>query len=209
MAPYLEEVRKLDKRFLSLELQHIRAALTRKATTSPSERFDVSPRAQASLKKDSQAISHTPRCRHSATSRRASRCAIHGCAGLWPDLGSPLVAGAGASGRLQGCGVQGLPAPRHVARQATSYCLRDGELYRRRPNGVSLQCISEEQGCELLADIHGVDCGHHSSPHTLAGKVFLSGFYWPTLLRDTPELVRSDEACQIHAKQIHQPAQWL
>jgi hypothetical protein len=49
-----------------------------------------------------------------------------------------------------------------VARQATAYCLKDGELYRRRPNDVSLRCISKEQGRELLADIHGGDCGHHS-----------------------------------------------
>ena len=51
----------------------------------------------------------------------------------------------------------------HVARQATTYCIQDGELYRKRPNDVSLRCISREQGNELLADIHGGDCGHHSS----------------------------------------------
>ena len=50
-----------------------------------------------------------------------------------------------------------------VARQATAYCIMDGELYRKRPNDVSLRCITREQGKELLADIHGGDCGHHSS----------------------------------------------
>ena len=50
-----------------------------------------------------------------------------------------------------------------VARQATAYCIQDGELYQKRPNDVSLCCISREQGKELLADIHGGDCGHHSS----------------------------------------------
>ena len=50
-----------------------------------------------------------------------------------------------------------------VARQAMTYCIRDGELYRKRPNDVSLHCISREQGKELIADIHGEDCGHHSS----------------------------------------------
>ncbi|XP_020160919.1 uncharacterized protein [Aegilops tauschii subsp. strangulata] len=54
-----------------------------------------------------------------------------------------------------------------VAWQATAYCLQDDELYRKRPNNVSLRCISEEQGCELLADIHGGDCGHHSLSRTL------------------------------------------
>ena len=61
----------------------------------------------------------------------------------------------------------------------------------------------------MLADIHGGDCGHHSSSRTLVGKAFRSGFYWPTALNDAAELVKSCEACQFHAKQIHQPAQGL
>ena len=88
----------------------------------------------------------------------------------------------------------------HVARQATAYCIKDGELYHRRPNDVSLRRISKEQGLELLAGIHGGDCGHHSTSRTLVGKAFCSGFYWPTALNDTTELVSSREACQFHAK---------
>ena len=87
--------------------------------------------------------------------------------------------------------------------QATAYCIKDGELYRRRPNDVSLRCISREQGIELLSYIHGGDSGHHSSSRTLVGKAVRSGSYWATALNDATELVRSSEACQFHAKQIH------
>ncbi|XP_020152401.1 uncharacterized protein [Aegilops tauschii subsp. strangulata] len=97
----------------------------------------------------------------------------------------------------------------HVARQDIAYCIQDGELYRRRPNDVSLWCISKEQGCELLVDLHGGDCGHHSSSRTLMGKAFRSGLYWPTALNDATELVRSCETYQFHAKQIHKPAEAL
>ena len=90
-----------------------------------------------------------------------------------------------------------------VARQATAYYIKDGELYRRRPNDVSLRCISKDQGKELLTNIHGGDCGHHSSSWTLVGKAFRSGFYWPTALNDAVELVKACEACQFHAKHIH------
>ena len=62
-------------------------------------------------------------------------------------------------------------------------------------------------GRELLKDIHQGDCGHHSSSHMLVGKDFCYGFYWPTALKDATELVKSDEACQFHAKKVHQPAQ--
>ena len=58
----------------------------------------------------------------------------------------------------------------------------------------------------MLADIHGGDCGHHSSSRTLVGKAFCSGFYWPTALNDATELVKSYEACQFDAKQIHKAA---
>jgi hypothetical protein len=45
-------------------------------------------------------------------------------------------------------------------------------------------------------------------PHAV-GKAFWHGFYWPTALQDAAELVKSCEACQYHAKQIHTPAQAL
>ncbi|KAM0915484.1 hypothetical protein ACQ4PT_010819 [Festuca glaucescens] len=96
-----------------------------------------------------------------------------------------------------------------VARQASGYCIKDGDLYRRRPNGITLKCVSVEEGRELLSDIHAGECGHHSSASTLAGKVYRSGFYWPSTLTNAIELVRACEACQFHAKQIHQPAQEL
>ena len=82
-----------------------------------------------------------------------------------------------------------------VARQATAYCIQDGELYRKRPNDVSLCCISREKGKDLLADIHGGDYGHHSSSRTLVGKAFRGRFYWPMALNDAVELVKACEAC--------------
>lgn len=61
----------------------------------------------------------------------------------------------------------------------------------------------------MLADIHGGDCGHHSSSRILAGIALRSGFYWPVALEDATKMVQACEACQFHAKQIHQPTQWL
>ena len=82
-----------------------------------------------------------------------------------------------------------------MVRQASAYCIQDGELYKRRPNNVSLKCISRKQGRELLADIHDGDCGYHSLSRTLVGKAFRSGFYWPTALNDATKLMRACEAC--------------
>jgi hypothetical protein len=64
-----------------------------------------------------------------------------------------------------------------IVRQASGYCIKDDDLYQRRPNGVALKCISTHQGQELLMDIHAGECGHHSSAATLTAKAYRSGFY--------------------------------
>ena len=33
-----------------------------------------------------------------------------------------------------------------IARQAKSYCLHDGDLYRNRPNGAALRCVPAKEG---------------------------------------------------------------
>jgi hypothetical protein len=93
-----------------------------------------------------------------------------------------------------------------IVRQASGYCIKDGDLYRRRPSSVALKCILTHEGQELIRDIHASECGHHSSAITLAGKAYRSGFYWPSALSDAAEMVKRCEACQFHTKQIHQPA---
>jgi ribonuclease HI len=94
-----------------------------------------------------------------------------------------------------------------IVHQASGYCIKDGDLYWRRPNGVALKCISTHQGQELLRDIHVNECGHRASASTLTAKAYQRGFYWPSALWDAAEMVKRCEACQFHAKQIHQLVQ--
>jgi hypothetical protein len=96
-----------------------------------------------------------------------------------------------------------------IAHLAKRYTLVEGDLYRRGANGVLMQCITQEEGCELLTEVHGGECGNHASSHILVGKAFQHEFYWPTALQDAVELVKTCKACQFHAKQIHMPAQTL
>jgi hypothetical protein len=96
-----------------------------------------------------------------------------------------------------------------IARLAKRYMLVEGDLYQRGANGVLMQCITREEGCELLVEVHGGECGNHASSRTLVGKAFQHGFYWPTALQDAVELVKNCKACQFHAKQMHTPAQML
>ena len=67
-----------------------------------------------------------------------------------------------------------------IVRLAKRYVVVEGDLYRRGANGILMQCITQEEGRELLVEIHGGECGSHSSSRTLVGKAFRHGFYWPT-----------------------------
>ena len=69
-----------------------------------------------------------------------------------------------------------------VARRSSMYQFVDDALYRRRSNNVKLKCIPQEDGLELLAEIHGGICGSHIGSRALAGKAFRQGFFWPTAL---------------------------
>jgi hypothetical protein len=88
---------------------------------------------------------------------------------------------------------------------AKRYTLVEGGLYWCGANDVLMWCITQEDGCELLTEIHGGECSNHASSCMLVVKAFRYGFYWPTSLQDAIELVKRCEACQFHAKLIHTP----
>jgi hypothetical protein len=52
-------------------------------------------------------------------------------------------------------------------------------------------------------EIHEGMCENHAASRTLVGKVFRSGFYWPTALADAEALVHQCTNCQFFGKQSH------
>jgi transposase InsO family protein len=96
-----------------------------------------------------------------------------------------------------------------IARQSAHYTLIGETLYRRGTTGVLMKCILSATGKQLLDEVHTGQCRVHAASRTLVGKVFRSGFYWPTAKSDAAELVQRCEACQYLSKQQHLPAQRL
>jgi hypothetical protein len=96
-----------------------------------------------------------------------------------------------------------------IVRVAKRYMLVEGYLYWHGTNGILMRCITQEDDCELLTEIHGGECGNHASYRMLIGKAFWHDFYCPTALQDSVKLVKSCRACQFHAKHIHTPTQML
>jgi hypothetical protein len=92
---------------------------------------------------------------------------------------------------------------------AKSFTIIDGELYKRAASDILQRCIPIPQGRELIRDIHMGVCGHHTAPHTLVGNAFRQGFYWPTVVADASEVVRTYEGCQFYTRKTNLPAHTL
>src|SRR5688572_19519224 len=100
-------------------------------------------------------------------------------------------------------------AAERLPRQSAHYTLIGDALYRRGATGVLMKSIPSVTRRQLLDEIRAGQCGIHAASRTLVGKVFRSGFYWPTTKSDAAELVQRCQACQFLSKQQHLPAQQL
>jgi ribonuclease HI len=173
MAAYLEEHRKMEKRFQGLELKRIPRGenveadkIAKRAShrlAQPAGVFEerlFKPSASPSSSRSDPPLVLPPRPEQGA-----------------PDCGPPsgdrvLLALARQEGVDWILELKDESEAKRIVRQASGYCVKDGDLYRCRPNGVALKCISTHQGQELLRDIHAGECGHHASTSTLAAKAY-------------------------------------
>ena len=85
----------------------------------------------------------------------------------------------------------------------------NGELHRYSVTGAIQRCVSSQEGCEILREIHEGDCGHHAGSKSLVAKAFRHGFYWLTTHADAEDLVSKCDDCQKLSRQAHVPAQEL
>ncbi|SPT15818.1 unnamed protein product [Triticum aestivum] len=92
-----------------------------------------------------------------------------------------------------------------IVRRSKAYKVHEGELYKKSTTGVLQRCISEEEGRQLLAEIHAGLGGHHAAARALVSKAFRTRFYWPTARADAHDLVQRYVGCQLFANQSHMP----
>ena len=82
-----------------------------------------------------------------------------------------------------------------IVRRSKSMVIINGELYKRSTSGVFQRCVSSEEGCIILNDIHSGDCGHHVGSRSLVSKAFRHGFFYLTAHADVEEIVRRCDGC--------------
>jgi hypothetical protein len=93
-----------------------------------------------------------------------------------------------------------------LKRRLPNYLLVDGELCRKSASGVLMRCILADEGTRLLVDFHAGLCGNHAVAKIIVGKAYRYGFYWPTAVSDTTDVVQKCVGCQLFARQAHVPA---
>jgi hypothetical protein len=88
-----------------------------------------------------------------------------------------------------------------ITHKSRMYHLIDGVLYRHDTNGMTMKCISKDEGSQLLLDIHSGVCGAHSSWQSKVGKGSRHRFHWPTTKNDAMEIITKSNECQFFQKQ--------
>ncbi|GJR45751.1 reverse transcriptase domain-containing protein [Tanacetum coccineum] len=80
------------------------------------------------------------------------------------------------------------------------YFWDDPFLFKTCADQVIRQCVSGQEAVDILTDYHSGPTGGHYGANYTAKNVFDSGFYCPTIYKDTHELVKNFDSCQRQGK---------
>ena len=94
---------------------------------------------------------------------------------------------------------------RALKTKCTSYMIKGGHLYQKNYEGIYLKCLNCEEAKDVLHQFHDrYDTGHGSAKST-THLILRSGYYWPTLFKDTQQHVRTCFICQTSAHRERNP----
>ncbi|GAB2268987.1 hypothetical protein Dimus_038752 [Dionaea muscipula] len=93
--------------------------------------------------------------------------------------------------------------------QALNFVLIEGELFKKRPDGILLRCVSEPEAKTIMTEVHEGVCGAHQAGVTMRWLIMRSGYYWPTMGKDCVKHAKGCLACQRHGPIQRAPAQNL
>ena len=76
-------------------------------------------------------------------------------------------------------------------------------LFKRGYTGNLLRCVGPREAREAVREVHSSDYGSHLGKRRLYRQLLQLGYYWPTMKKDSEELVKTCHACQILGDAIH------
>nr|GEW47030.1 reverse transcriptase domain-containing protein [Tanacetum cinerariifolium] len=85
----------------------------------------------------------------------------------------------------------------------------EGTLYKRSFLTPWLKCVGPLQAEYVMREIHEGSCSMHAGPRSVVAKAIRLGYYWPTMHRDTRDMIQKCNDCQIHCPITRSPQQPL
>jgi hypothetical protein len=207
MDAYVQEVRKLENKFSGLEVNHVlreHNVGTDTLSKLGSTRAQVPPGVfiqelrQPSIKSCSQVTID-------AGSQQPDR-EVMVLQGDWREAFIDFIRDQKLPARIDARSAE----VACVMCRSKGFVLVNNKLYRRGARSVVLmKCVTKEEGYNILREIHEGVCGNHAASRTLVENAYRVGFWWPTAVSDTEDLVRRCQNCQFFGKQTHVPAHRL
>ncbi|XP_074562949.1 uncharacterized protein LOC141819599 [Curcuma longa] len=98
---------------------------------------------------------------------------------------------------------------RLLRRRVGHFTLVGDQLYKRAFSRPLLKCLGPEDAEYVMKEVHQGCCGNHLAGRSLARKLLLTGYFWPTLQADAARMVATCLHCQKYQPFCHQPTEQL
>ncbi|VFQ87045.1 unnamed protein product [Cuscuta campestris] len=95
---------------------------------------------------------------------------------------------------------------RKVKLRAPRFQMLEGRLYKRAFCGPLLSCLTRAEAERVIAKVHEGVCTAHQMSRTLAQRIILLGYFWPTMNQDCERYVQRCKICQVFYKFPGRPA---
>ncbi|GJV75772.1 reverse transcriptase domain-containing protein [Tanacetum coccineum] len=89
---------------------------------------------------------------------------------------------------------------RAVRQKSQRFTVINGILYKKSFLRPWLRCVGPLQANYVIREIHEGSCSMHAGTRSVVAKALRTGYYWPTMHKDSRALIR---ACQ--DRQVHRP----
>ncbi|XP_074577625.1 uncharacterized protein LOC141834081 [Curcuma longa] len=83
-----------------------------------------------------------------------------------------------------------------LLKRAPRFTIIGDQLYRRAFSWPLLKCLGPEDADYVMREAHQGCCSNHPGGRSLARKILLAGYFWPTLQADSAKLVSTCIHCQ-------------
>ncbi|GJZ50661.1 reverse transcriptase domain-containing protein [Tanacetum coccineum] len=87
----------------------------------------------------------------------------------------------------------------------SQYMMEEGILFKRSYLSLMLRCVGPLKANYIIMEVHEGACGMHAEARSVVEKIIRQGYYWPSMHRDTKEVIDKYDSCQIHGPVLRLP----